>query len=363
MTPAMPNSPFKTCIIVTGAAGFVASHLVEALLDQADETQLIIGVDNFLTGRQGNLDEVARHPKADSQFGFLQADVTVPAETYLTPLFNELIVAGRLANDYSVQAIYHLASPASPPRYQDHPVETYQVNAFATHELLSYLKKNHPKSRFIFASTSEVYGDPEVHPQPETYWGMVNPNGVRSCYDEAKRLGESICGVFERDFGLDVRIMRIFNTYGPRMDPDDGRVIPNFIKQAIQGDKLTIYGSGGQTRSYCYVSDLVDGIVRLGAETDANGQPLKGATINLGNPDEYSIQETAEVIYEAVHSQPLTSEMLEFRELPGDDPTRRKPDITRAQETLGWQPSVSLIDGLRKTVSYFIETEGIHKGE
>lgn len=350
---------FQTCIIVTGAAGFVASHLVEALLDQADDSQLIIGVDNFLTGRQNNLGQVAQHPKAANQFRFLQADVTAPAETYLQPFFSELLENGSFSNDFSIQAIYHLASPASPPRYQEHPVETYQVNAFATHELLSYLKENHPQGRFIFASTSEVYGDPEVHPQPETYWGMVNPNGVRSCYDEAKRLGESICGVFERDFGLDVRIMRIFNTYGPRMDPDDGRVIPNFIKQSIQGDPITMYGSGGQTRSYCFVSDLVAGIVKLGAAAGANGQPLKGVTINLGNPDEYSIQETAEIIYETVHSQPLTEEMIVFRELPGDDPTRRKPDITRAQEILGWQPTVSLADGLRATVGYFAEVEGI----
>jgi nucleoside-diphosphate-sugar epimerase len=351
----------QSCIIVTGAAGFVGSHLVEALLNQADDSQLIIGVDNFLTGRQENLDQLAKHSKADKQFSFLQADVTAPAKTYLQPLFNELLENGTLANDFSIQAIYHLASPASPPRYQEHPVETYQVNAFATHELLNYLKENFPKSRFIFASTSEVYGDPEIHPQPETYWGMVNPNGVRSCYDEAKRLGESICGVFERDFGLDVRIMRIFNTYGPRMDPDDGRVIPNFIKQSIKGDPITIYGSGNQTRSYCFVSDLVAGIVKLGAAVGVSGQLLKGATINLGNPDEYSIQETAEIIYEAVHSQPLTEEMYEFKELPGDDPTRRKPDITRAQEMLGWQPTVSLIEGLQKTVAYFVEIEGIER--
>lgn len=348
---------FQSCILVTGAAGFVASHLIEALLDRAPEHQLILGVDNFLTGRKINIDQINQHPKAKDQFAFLEADVISPTASYLDTLVKKTV----LTPNFSLEAVYHLASPASPPRYQAHPVETYQVNAFATHELLQYLKDNHPKARFVFASTSEVYGDPEVHPQSESYWGSVNPNGIRSCYDEAKRLGESICGVFERDFGLDVRIMRIFNTYGPRMDPNDGRVIPNFITQSLEDSTLTIYGSGGQTRSYCFVSDLVAGILKLGAEVGTDGQLLKGVTVNLGNPDEYSIQETAEIIYEAVHNHPLTEEMITFQPLPGDDPTRRKPDITLAQELLGWQPQVSLSEGLRQTVAYFKEVEGINQ--
>ena len=324
-------------VLVTGAAGFVASHLVEALLTAGAR---VIGIDNFLTGREQNINQIQKHPQAE-QFTFIEADAISRPESYL--------------GDVSpISAVFHLASPASPPRYQAHPVETYQVNSFATHSLLAYLHQNHSKARFIFASTSEVYGDPEVHPQPESYWGYVNPNGIRSCYDEAKRLGESICGVFERDFDMDVRILRIFNTYGPRMDPDDGRVIPNFIKQAIQKDPITIYGNGGQTRSYCYVSDLVEGILRVGGLPD-----LKGITVNMGNPDEYTILETARVICELVNNQPLTEEMLTYEPLPGDDPVRRRPDISHAQELLGWNPTVSLVDGLSATVAYFGEIEGI----
>jgi len=332
-------------VVVAGAGGFVGSHLVERLLESGAK---VIGLDNFITGRERNVSEVKRHPLASAQYQFIQADVIKDPRTYLP----ESLLNGNEA----LAAVFHLASPASPPLYQAHPVETYQVNSFATHNLLTFIKHTHPKARFIFASTSEVYGDPEVHPQNEQYWGRVNPNGIRSCYDEAKRLGETICGVFERDFELDVRIMRIFNTYGPRMDPNDGRVIPNFVKQALNTEQLTIYGDGSQTRSYCYVSDLVEGIFRLG------GLPnLKGQTINLGNPDEYTILETAKVIGESVSGQPVSDADFDFQPLPGDDPTRRRPDISRARELLAWQPTVSLADGLRETIAYFRDIEGIGK--
>jgi nucleoside-diphosphate-sugar epimerase len=350
---------YQKCILVTGSAGFVASHLVEALLNQDNSDTLIIGIDNFITGRQKNLDQIDKNSKAKAQFKFLQADVSSSAQSYLAPFFEQLIQSGELTPNFSITALYHLASPASPPRYQAHPVQTYRVNAFATHELLSYIKLNQPLARFVYASTSEVYGDPKVHPQKESYWGFVNPNGVRSCYDESKRMGESVCGVFERNFGLDVRIMRIFNTYGPRMDPQDGRVIPNFIKQAIQGDLMTIYGNGDQTRSYCYVSDLVAGIMKLGSQSGHNGRNLKGVTINLGNPDEYSIQETARIIYETVNKKQLTPEQVVFKTLPSDDPTRRCPDISMAQEILDWKPTVSLEEGLKQTINYFLENENI----
>lgn len=329
-------------VLVTGAAGFVPSHLVEVLLGLGAH---VIGVDNFLTGRAKNIEEIRQHPQANN-FRFIEADVIADPHSYL----GEQLLAEM--KEKGLAAVFHMASPASPPLYQAHPVETYQVNSFATHYLLDFIRSSFPEARFMFASTSEVYGDPEVHPQPETYWGMVNPNGVRSCYDEAKRLGESICGVFDRDFGIDVRIMRIFNTYGPRMDPDDGRVIPNFVKQALVGVPMTIYGAGDQTRSYCYVADLVEGISRLG------GLPgLKGQTINIGNPDEYSILETAQVIYSEIYGKELPESMIEFKPLPGDDPVRRKPDITKAREILNWQPSVSLVDGLRQTTSYFRDRE------
>jgi nucleoside-diphosphate-sugar epimerase len=227
-------------------------------------------------------------------------------------------------------------------------VETYQVNAWGTHELLSYLKEYNPEGRLLFASTSEVYGDPAVHPQVESYWGNVNPNGIRSCYDESKRLGESICGVFQRDFDIDVRIVRIFNTYGPRINPADGRVIPNFVKQGVAGEALTIYGDGTQTRSYCFVSDLVEGILRL-----AEREGLSGATVNLGNTEERTTLETAEIVKMLTGN---TKELV-FKPLPLDDPTRRQPDISLAKQLLDWEPEVSFEDGLRETIGYFKTSE------
>jgi len=328
-------------ILVTGAAGFIGSHLVETLLKAGAK---VIGVDNFLTGSQKNLSEVAENLGEVFQPGknwwFIEADVNQSPAKYLTPEI--LAAAGQ------IQTVLHFASPASPPRYQAHPVATYLVNSLATHELLEWLKVAAPAAKFLFASTSEIYGDPAVHPQTESYWGNVNPNGIRSCYDEGKRLGETICGVHERDFGQDVRIARIFNTYGPRIALDDGRVIPNFIDQALKGEALTIYGSGQQTRSYCYVTDLVAGILTL-----ALTPGLKGQTVNLGNPEEFSLLETAELVTEAVTGQKPTPDQLKYLPLPGDDPTRRKPDISRAAQVLGWQPEVSFETGLKLTVAYF----------
>jgi len=316
-------------VLVTGAAGFVGSHLVDALLKTGAN---VIGVDNFITGRKSNLGHLLENEESVvDNFAFIQTDVIQSPVTYLD-------------EELKIDVVFHLASPASPPKYQDHPVETYLVNSLGTHHLLDYLKTTHPEARFIFASTSEVYGDPQVHPQTEDYWGNVNPNGVRSCYDEAKRLGEAICGVFNRDFGLDVRIARIFNTYGPRIDPVDGRVIPNFIKQALASEPLTVYGDGTQTRSYCYVSDLVVGLMKLASVDEAQGE-----TINLGNPDEYTINETAALVKELVG---VKSELV-FKDLPGDDPTRRKPDITKAKRILNWEPKISFKEGLKKTVADF----------
>lgn len=343
-------------VLVTGAAGFIGSHLCDALIKRGAR---VVGVDNYITGREQNIAhllekesqsaaEPVAEPAADSavdsetsstpptgSFQFIQADASVTGEQYL-PI------------DTRPDLILHFASPASPPQYQRYPVETYQVNAWGTHELLSYLKEYNPSGRLLFASTSEVYGDPAVHPQVESYWGNVNPNGVRSCYDESKRLGETICGVFQRDFDLDVRMVRIFNTYGPRINPADGRVIPNFVRQGLAGEPLTIYGDGTQTRSYCFVSDLVEGILRL-----AEGEGLSGATVNLGNPAERTTLETAEIVKKLTGN----TQDLVFEPLPLDDPTRRQPDISLAKELLNWEPQVDFEDGLRETIEYFKSAE------
>jgi nucleoside-diphosphate-sugar epimerase len=317
--------------LITGAAGFIGSHLSQALLSAGST---VTGVDNFLTGQREHLPALSQHPN----FHFIEADVTTSPATYL-PV------------DYRPDFILHFASPASPPRYQAHPVETYLVNSYGTHVLLSYLKEVNPAGRFVFAGTSEAYGDPAVHPQTESYWGNVNPNGPRSCYDEAKRLGETICGVFARDFNMDTRIVRIFNTYGPQMDPADGRVIPNLLSQALAHQPITIYGDGSQTRSYCFVSDLVAGILAM-----ASTENLKGETINLGNPQERTILETAQVIAQVLRSIPEYADFalqLEYKPLPKDDPTRRRPDITKAQQLLAWTPQIDFETGLKQTIPYF----------
>ncbi|NCN45140.1 MAG: NAD-dependent dehydratase [Candidatus Pacebacteria bacterium CG10_big_fil_rev_8_21_14_0_10_36_11] len=312
-------------VLVTGAAGFLGSHLVETILNEGG---LVMGVDNFLTGNADNLAEIE-----SENFAFVEADVIQPAGNYLQ---GEVF-------DY----IFHFASPASPPWYQKYPRETYLVNTVATDNLLQYMQATNPLGTFVFAGTSEAYGDPLEHPQRETYWGNVNPNGVRSCYDESKRLGETICGVFNRDFQLDTRIVRIFNTYGPRIGADDGRVIPSFIMSALKNEPMTVFGDGSQTRSYCYVSDLVEGILRLATNPSARGE-----TVNIGNPGEFTVKDTAEIIWRAVYEESSVAK-IEFRQLPGDDPTRRKPDISKAQQLLQWEPQVSFEEGLRKTVAWF----------
>lgn len=318
------NAYSSATVLVTGAAGFIPSHLCDALLAQGAS---VLGVDNFLSGSSKNLTLARQH----SRFQFLEADAS-----------GDLSMV--LPKDFHPTHVFHMASPASPKGYQAHPVETYLVNSIGTHHLLTYLKTSAPNAKFLFASTSEVYGNPLEHPQKESYWGNVNPNGVRSCYDESKRLGETICGVHAREFGMDVRIVRIFNTYGPRMDPEDGRVIPQLMSQAVQNTPFTLYGDGTQTRSLCFVSDLVAGLLLL-----ADLPQAKGETVNLGNPDERSVAELATLIKEISGSpQPFV-----FEELPKDDPARRQPDISKATSVLGWKPSVPLRTGLEQTLAYF----------
>ncbi|PWU23620.1 NAD-dependent dehydratase [Candidatus Cerribacteria bacterium 'Amazon FNV 2010 28 9'] len=315
-------------ILVTGAAGFIASHLIDQLLESGAN---VVGVDNFLTGRKENIE----HLKTHEHFHFIEADVIDYPDSYLSTTDYQLP---------TINCLFHLASPASPVGYQAHPVETYMVNAFATHQLLQYLLINNPQARFLFTSTSEIYGDPLEHPQKETYWGNVNPNGPRSMYDEAKRLGETICGVHARDFGMDVRIVRIFNTYGPRMDLRDGRVLPGFFLNVLEQKPIEIHGDGTQTRSFCYVSDLVEGLLQMMEKGD-----FAGETVNLGNPSEITMNELALLVNEVadVHQTPT-----HITPRP-EDPKQRKPDITKAQTMLGFKPIVGLKEGLQSTLEYF----------
>lgn len=303
-------------VLVTGGAGFIGSHLCESLLNDG---YFVIAVDNLVTGRLENIRHLLSHP----HFQFIEADVTKSL-------------------DVPVDAIYHLASPASPVGYRRYAIPTLLVNSLGTFHLLELARRQ--GARFLFASTSEVYGDPLVHPQPETYFGNVNPIGPRSCYDEGKRFGEALTMEYVREYGLDARITRIFNTYGPRMDPNDGRVVPNFIRSVLTGQAIEIFGDGLQTRALCYVSDMVRGL-RLALERDG----LQGAVVNLGNPDERTILEIALLIQELVGRQvPLV-----FRPRRPDDPVRRCPDIALARELLGWEPIVSLEDGMRRTIADF----------
>ncbi len=310
-------------VLLTGAAGFVGSHLAERLLREGFE---VVGVDNLCTGRKVNLAVFESHPA----FRFVQADVSVDLPEELT------------AQNWDW--VMHFASPASPPKYDARPIETMLVNGEGTRKLLDLCVKT--GARFFFASTSEVYGDPLVHPQPENYWGNVNPIGVRSIYDEGKRYGEALCFAYHRAKGVPIRVIRIFNTYGPRMDPEDGRVVTNLMFQALRGQPLTIYGDGRQTRSFQFVSDLVEGIVRF-MGVDHTG-PL-----NLGNPGEFTIVDFAEKVRELIP----TAGSLVFKSLPGDDPKQRKPDITLAGELLGWTPAVALEQGLSLTLDYFKSRE------
>jgi len=302
-------------ILVTGGAGFLGSHLCERLLKEKHE---IVCLDNFFTGRRRNLHPFLTNPN----FELIRHDV-------IEPILLE------------VDRIYHLACPASPVHYQYNPVKTIKTNVLGTHNMLGLAKRTH--ARFLLASTSEVYGDPKVHPQTEDYWGNVNPIGIRSCYDEGKRVAETFTMDYHRQNRVDVRIVRIFNTYGPLMLADDGRVVSNFIVQALKGDDITVYGDGSQTRSFCYVDDLVDGLVRM-MENEVFIGP-----VNLGNPQEFTILELAKKIIAMTGSR----SKIVLKPLPSDDPTQRQPDITLAKQKLGWQPKVDVDEGFKATIDYF----------
>ena len=304
-------------IVITGAAGFIGSHLAETLLDRGHS---VVGIDNLLTG---NMENIAHLRNRD--FLFIKHDVT-----------NYVFVEG------PVDAVLHWASPASPIDYLELPIPTLKVGALGTHKALGLAKEK--KARFVLASTSEVYGDPLEHPQKESYWGNVNPIGPRGVYDEAKRFAEAMTTAYHRYHGIDAKIVRIFNTYGPRMRLHDGRAVPAFMGQALRGEDITIFGSGKQTRSFCYVSDLVDGVIRL-MESNVN-EP-----VNIGNPHEMTIEEIAHEILRLTGSK----SRLVYKPLPEDDPKVRQPDITRARTLLGWEPEVPLEEGLKKTLAYFRE--------
>jgi len=302
--------------LVTGAAGFLGSNLSDALLKLGCD---VVGLDNYFTGRKENV----AHLLSDPHFEMVRHDVRQP----YWGAFDE---------------IYHLACPASPPFYQSNAIATAKISFLGTHNMLGLAKRT--GARLFHASTSEVYGDPLEHPQPETYWGHVNPIGVRSCYDEGKRIAESLVFDYRRQHDLDVKVVRIFNTYGPRMNPVDGRVVSNFIVQALRGEDITIYGEGSQTRSFCYVDDLIDGFLRM----MRTGHDFTGP-VNLGNPGEFTIRQLAEMIIEVVGSK----SKLIHQPLPEDDPRQRCPNIALAREKLGWEPKVGLREGLVKTAAFF----------
>ncbi|MGB1631248.1 MAG: UDP-glucuronic acid decarboxylase family protein [Acidimicrobiales bacterium] len=303
-------------VVITGGAGFLGSHLADALLARGDH---VLAIDNLITGARTNIEHLFGTPG----FTFVEQDVS-----------NFVWVAG------DVDAVLHFASPASPIDYLQMPIQTLKVGSLGTHNTLGLAKAK--GATYLIASTSEVYGDPLVHPQPEDYWGNVNPVGPRGVYDEAKRFSEAMTMAYHRAHGVDTRIVRIFNTYGPRMRPDDGRVISNFVVQALRGESLTVYGDGSQTRSFCFVDDEIRGLVALldSGEHDP---------VNLGNPNEFTILELAELVLDVTGS----SSTIEHHPLPTDDPTQRKPDITRARQILGWEPHVDLRTGIEKTVEYF----------
>ena len=303
-------------ILIAGGAGFVGSHLCDYLIAQGHS---VTAVDSGITGRAKNV----AHLADSDRFSLLDLDVTEPIA-------------------WQGEAVFHLASPASPEGYLRYPLATLRVNSIGTENLLTLARQNGAK--FLFASTSEVYGDPLVHPQPETYWGNVNPVGPRACYDEGKRFGEALTMEYVRQYAVDARIIRIFNTYGPRNDPRDGRVVPNFITQALTGSSISIYGDGTQTRSFCFVGDLVRGIAAAMFTAKTQGE-----VFNLGNPDERSIREFADMIVRLTG----TYVPIEHKPLPADDPRRRRPDISKAQTWLGWTPEISLEEGLAETIAYF----------
>jgi len=308
-------------ILVTGGAGFLGSHLCEHYLENNAD---VICLDNFFSGSKDNIRHLAGHP----YFELIRHDV-------IHPFFVE------------VDRVYHLACPASPIHYQYNPIKTVKTNVMGTINMLGLAKRT--KARILLASTSEVYGDAQVHPQPESYWGNVNPIGIRSCYDEGKRVAETLMIDYHRQNRVDVRIARIFNTYGPRMAVDDGRVVSNFIVQALRGEPLTVYGDGSQTRSFCYVSDLIRGLVAVMGAADFVGP------VNLGNPAEFTIGDLAESVLRLTRSK----SKIVFKPLPQDDPVRRCPDIALAKKQLGWEPRVSLDEGLRLSIDYFRRRLGL----
>jgi len=302
-------------ILVTGGAGFLGSHLCERLLVEGHE---VLCLDNFFTGRKKNIEHLLNHP----YFELIRHDITLPILL-------------------EVDRIYHLACPASPIHYQYNAIKTIKANVIGTINMLGIAKR--VKARILFASTSEVYGDPAVHPQKEDYWGNVNTIGIRSCYDEGKRVAETLMMDYHRQNGVDIKIVRIFNTYGPRMLLNDGRVVSNFIVQALKSEDITIYGKGTQTRSFCYVDDLIEGMERMMDAENFTGP------VNLGNPEEYTILELAQKIIVMTGS----GSKISYKPLPSDDPTQRQPDITLARQKLGWEPDVSVTNGLQKTIEYF----------
>lgn len=307
-------------ILVTGGAGFLGSHLCDRLIEAGND---VICLDNLFTGSKDNI----RHLLSNPYFEFIRHDVTEPI--YL-----------------EVDQIYNLACPASPVHYQYNPIKTAKTSVLGALHMLGLAKR--VKARILQASTSEVYGNPKVHPQPESYWGSVNPIGIRSCYDEGKRLAETLFFDYHRQNNVDIRVIRIFNTYGPRMNPTDGRVVSNFIVQALKGEDITVYGDGTQTRSFCYVDDLIDGMIRMMEAEDFTGP------VNLGNPGEFTMLELAEKVITFTGS----SSRIVHKPLPSDDPTQRRPVIDLAKEKLGWHPTVNLDEGLKKTIAYFREVLG-----
>ena len=302
-------------ILVTGGAGFLGSHLCDRLIEQGHD---VLCLDNFFTGRKKNIEGLL----GNTHFELVRHDVIDPFK-------------------YEVDRIYNLACPASPPHYQYNPIKTTKTSVMGAINCLGLAKR--VKARVFQASTSEVYGDPTVHPQPESYWGNVNPIGRRSCYDEGKRCAETLFFDYHRENGVDIRVVRIFNTYGPRMNPDDGRVVSNFIAQALRGQDITVYGDGSQTRSFCYVDDLIEGFLRLMEQTEMVGP------VNIGNPGEFTMLELAELVLKRVGGK----SKIVYKDLPADDPRQRQPDITLARKYLKWEPKVPLEEGIEKTIGYF----------
>ena len=315
------NNTDKKKILVTGGSGFIGSHLCKKLISQG---HYVICLDNNFTGSINNIsDLITKSNNGDNNFEFIRHDITIPI--YL-----------------EVDQVYHLACPASPKAYQYNSIKTIKTNILGTINALGIAKRT--KARILLTSTSEIYGDPNVSPQSEEYWGNVNPIGIRSCYDEGKRVAETLMIEYHRNHEVDIRISRIFNTYGPNMDKDDGRVVSNFINQCLQNNNITIYGDGSQTRSFCYVNDMVDGLIKL-----MNSDEFTGP-INIGNPYEITIKKLSEIIKQKI---PESTSNVIYKDLPSDDPIKRKPDITKAKRILNWEPTVDLEEGIIKTINYF----------